>query len=210
MRVLILLSIFAGQALGFLMSSRSSGILSFSSRNIQDFSKISRSSLQSQSDPSETPRWIIEGGDTSETECSSSGDIARAAAAKAAAAALEKLQAEALAAAELEKLQAEASLKAKIEEEKRSSVLAAEALKVVKAVEVTAVAATPASKAVAVSSATISAPKTDLTKLSVGTDSFDVGLLIAFPIIVATLGFFFLFPLIGPQLAQTLPPVPTM
>lgn len=195
MRVLILLSIFAGQALGFLMSSRSSGILSFSSKNIQDFSKISR--LQSQSDPTETPKWIIDGGDTSETECSSSGDIARAAAAKEAAAAEAKLQAEAL-------------QKAKIEEEKRLSMLAAEASKVVKAVEVAAVAATPAPKAVAVSSATIPAPKTDLTKLSVGTDSFDVGLLIAFPIIVATLGFFFLFPLIGPQLAQTLPPVPTM
>ena len=41
-----------------------------------------------------------------------------------------------------------------------------------------------------------------------GTSGFDVGLLIAFPIIVGTLGFFFLFPILGPQLAANLPPVP--
>lgn len=41
-----------------------------------------------------------------------------------------------------------------------------------------------------------------------GTSGFDIGLLIAFPIIVGTLGFFFLFPILGPQFAASLPPVP--
>lgn len=151
--------------------------------------------LQLQSDPSDTPQWKIEGGDTSETECSSSGDIARAAAA-----------------AEAARLQAEAALKSASEQEKKN-LLALEASKAEAASKAAAAAtaAAAASNAVAtVSTATTPAPKVDLTKLSVGTDSFDVGLLIAFPIIVATLGFFFLFPLIGPQLAQTLPPVPKM
>jgi len=34
------------------------------------------------------------------------------------------------------------------------------------------------------------------------TSGFDIGLLIAFPIIVGTLGFFFLFPILGPELAK--------
>lgn len=150
--------------------------------------------LQLQSDPSDTPQWKIEGGDTSETECSSSGDIARA-----------------TAAAEAARVQAEAALRTASEEEKKR-VLALEASKAEAASKAAAAAATVATSnaVVTATTATIPAPKVDLTKLSVGTDSFDVGLLIAFPIIVATLGFFFLFPLIGPQLAQTLPPVPTM
>ena len=149
-----------------------------------------------QSDPNETPSWQIEGGDTSETECSSSGDIARAAAAV-------------VAKAEATRLQAEAAAKSRSEEEQKSIALAAEAA--LKAEAAKQVAVVPVAAAIIpAASATVSAPKTDLTKLSVGTDSFDVGLLIAFPIIVATLGFFFLFPLIGPQLAQTLPPVPKM
>lgn len=38
--------------------------------------------------------------------------------------------------------------------------------------------------------------------------AFDVGLLIAFPVIVGTLMLFFLFPLLGPEFAKSLPPVP--
>lgn len=150
--------------------------------------------LQLQSDPSDTPQWKIEGGDTSETECSSSGDIARA-----------------TIAAEAARVQAEAAQRTASEEEKKK-VLAMEASKAEAASKAAAAAAavTASNAVVTATTATIPAPKVDLTKLSVGTDSFDVGLLIAFPIIVATLGFFFLFPLIGPQLAQTLPPVPTM
>ena len=160
--------------------------------------KISRTSiLMMQSDPNETPSWQIEGGDTSETECSSSGDIARAAAAV-------------VAKAEATRLQAEAAAKSRSEEEQKSIALAAEAAQKAEAAKQVAVSVPVAAAIIPAASATVSAPKTDLTKLSVGTDSFDVGLLIAFPIIVATLGFFFLFPLIGPQLAQTLPPVPKM
>jgi hypothetical protein len=187
-----------GQIMGFLQTRKSSGVISFSSTNVNSFSMANRViQLQLQSDPSDTPQWKIEGGDTSETECSSSGDIARAAAA-----------------AETARLQAEAALKSASEQEKKN-MLALEAAKAEAASKAAAAAAAaaavPTSNAVAtVTSATTPAPKVDLTKLSVGTDSFDVGLLIAFPIIVATLGFFFLFPLIGPQLAQTLPPVPKM
>jgi hypothetical protein len=196
MRVLIFISLMVGQIMGFLQTRRSSGVISFSSTNVNSFSMANRViQLQLQSDPSDTPQWKIEGGDTSETECSSSGDIARAAAA-----------------AEAARLQAEAALKSASEQEKKN-LLALEASKAEAASKAAAAAtaAAAASNAVAtVSTATTPAPKVDLTKLSVGTDSFDVGLLIAFPIIVATLGFFFLFPLIGPQLAQTLPPVPKM
>ena len=38
------------------------------------------------------------------------------------------------------------------------------------------------------------------------TSGFDIGLLIAFPIIVGTLGFFFLFPILGPELAKVISP----
>ena len=45
--------------------------------------------------------------------------------------------------------------------------------------------------------------------LSSGNNSaFDIGLLIAFPVIVGTLALFFIFPFLGPQFADTLPPVP--
>ena len=45
--------------------------------------------------------------------------------------------------------------------------------------------------------------------LSSGSNSaFDVGRLIAFPVIIGTLALFFLFPFLGPQFADTLPPVP--
>jgi hypothetical protein len=196
MRVLIFISLMVGQIMGFLQTRRSSGVISFSSTNVNSFSMANRViQLQLQSDPSDTPQWKIEGGDTSETECSSSGDIARAAAA-----------------AEAARLQAEAALKSASELEKKN-LLALEASKAEaasKAAAAAAAAAAPSNAVATVSTATTPAPKVDLTKLSVGTDSFDVGLLIAFPIIVATLGFFFLFPLIGPQLAQTLPPVPKM
>ena len=171
--------------MGFLVSRKSFNTITLSSRR----------SIQLQStNTNESPQWIIDGGDTSETECSSSGDIVRAAAAA-------KVAAEA---ASLLAVQNE--MKA-AEEQKRIATLETAAIE---AKASKALVIEPTKPVVAVASATIEAPKVDLTKLSVGTDSFDVGLLIAFPIIVATLGFFFLFPLIGPQLAATLPPVPKM
>ena len=184
--------------MGFLLTSRNTNSVHLKFAMANENGKISRNSiLMMQSDPNETPSWQIEGGDTSETECSSSGDIARAAAAV-------------VAKAEATRLQAEAAAKSRSEEEQKSIALAAEAAQKAEAAKQVAVSVPVAAAIIPTASATVSAPKTDLTKLSVGTDSFDVGLLIAFPIIVATLGFFFLFPLIGPQLAQTLPPVPKM
>ena len=44
--------------------------------------------------------------------------------------------------------------------------------------------------------------------MSTGGQAFDFGLIIAFPVIIATLGLFFVFPLIRDQIAAGLPPVP--
>jgi hypothetical protein len=44
------------------------------------------------------------------------------------------------------------------------------------------------------------------TALSSAGSGFDVGLLIAFPVIVGTLGLFFVFPLLIDSLSKTLPP----
>ncbi len=44
------------------------------------------------------------------------------------------------------------------------------------------------------------------TTLSSAGTGFDIGLLIAFPVIVATLGLFFVFPLLTDSLSKTLPP----
>jgi len=49
----------------------------------------------------------------------------------------------------------------------------------------------------------------DSFALSAGNDAFDIGLLIAAPIIIGTLGLFFIFPLIKDQLAANLPMPPT-
>lgn len=44
------------------------------------------------------------------------------------------------------------------------------------------------------------------TTLSTAGSGFDIGLLIAFPVMIATLGFFFLFPLFHDTLGNSLPP----
>lgn len=44
------------------------------------------------------------------------------------------------------------------------------------------------------------------TTLSSAGTGFDIGLLIAFPVIVATLGLFFVFPLLTDSLSKSLPP----
>lgn len=46
--------------------------------------------------------------------------------------------------------------------------------------------------------------------MSTGGQAFDVGLLIAFPVMIGTLALFFVFPLIRDQIAANLPPVPIM
>jgi hypothetical protein len=69
--------------------------------------------------------------------------------------------------------------------------------------------AAKAQKGVIGSAATSATPVVPVGTGKEGTSGFDIGLLIAFPVIVGTLGFFFLFPILGPQLAANLPPVPT-
>jgi hypothetical protein len=54
----------------------------------------------------------------------------------------------------------------------------------------------------------ISSYQTSTAMTANGGSAFDVGLLIAFPVIIGTLALFFLFPLLAPKLAETLPPVP--
>lgn len=60
-----------------------------------------------------------------------------------------------------------------------------------------------ASKAVALANP---AAATDTSMTPTKNSAFDIGLLIAFPVIVGTLLLFFAFPLISPMLAQYLPP----
>eukprot|EP00596_Hydrurales_sp_CCMP1899_P006176 CAMPEP_0119045306 /NCGR_PEP_ID=MMETSP1177-20130426/38823_1 /TAXON_ID=2985 /ORGANISM="Ochromonas sp, Strain CCMP1899" /LENGTH=206 /DNA_ID=CAMNT_0007016843 /DNA_START=45 /DNA_END=665 /DNA_ORIENTATION=- len=206
MRVLFLISVIITQVMGFLVTRKTSSSISFS------MNKVINTKLYAKTEETR-PSWQIDGGDTSETECSSSGDIIRAKAAEA-----EKVVAE-------ENLKIQQALKVeedlKAEESKKAAVAAAVAAESAKrsaaATSTAAVVATPEVdrvgggllKKVVIPGTEEEKPK-DLSKLSVGTDGFDVGLLIAFPVIVATLGFFFLFPLIGPQLSATLPPVPPM
>jgi len=54
-----------------------------------------------------------------------------------------------------------------------------------------------------------SAPKDGLALSQAENSAFDVGLLIAAPIIIGTLGLFFVFPLLIPSLQNSLPPVGT-
>ena len=59
--------------------------------------------------------------------------------------------------------------------------------------------------------APISAPVVPLEGISSSENmAFDAGLLIAFPVIVATLGLFFFFPFIRENLATSLPPLPSV
>ena len=70
------------------------------------------------------------------------------------------------------------------------------------------------SQAVVTTSSSSSSSGVDATvennfALSSGTDAFDIGLLIAAPIIIGTLGLFFIFPLIKDSIGANLPMPPT-
>ena len=64
MKAFIMLTMIAGQALGFLMTSRGPGFLCFPLKNVRLSAKVSRILIQSQSDPPETRRWSNKVEDT--------------------------------------------------------------------------------------------------------------------------------------------------
>ena len=125
--------------------------------------------------------------DTSEIECESSAELAR------------KI------AAEKARSEAEIALKKKQEEEERLRLLALEEEeeKKKKALEVALVVqAADSSSAVVQSSNSEKAPAPAPAKKT----AFDVGLIILFPVMIGTLLLFLFFPVIGQQLAGSLPP----
>ena len=149
--------------------------------------------------------WQIE-EDSSEIEAKSSADIARE---KAEAARLEmlRLEAERL---EKERIEAEKKRveeeKKRLEEEQKKGMFARPDVMATTS-PVSPTASSDSSKGL-VPSGSPEAAK-GVSGLSQGNfGAFDVGLLIAFPVIVGTLMLFFIFPFLGPQFAESLPPVP--
>jgi len=139
--------------------------------------------------------WRID-EDTSELDCESSTGLARKK--EEAMKKEEEAKAEALR-IENERLEAErlASLKASVIED---SVAVVAANKVIDP---------PSISEKAISSSSSSSSSNDnITKLTPGNknSAFDVGLIILFPVMIGTLLIFLLFPLIGQQLAGSLPP----
>ena len=68
-------------------------------------------------------------------------------------------------------------------------------------------AVTPVSTAVVTKGAVAAEPKT-IDMLSNLGGGFDIGLYLAFPVMIATLAFFFLFPFLRDSIGPSLPPVP--
>lgn len=152
--------------------------------------------------------WRID-EDTSELDCESSTGLARKREEEARKKKEEEAKAEALRIENerlaAERLAAAAALKAAAALEKESAV----ANTVNKVIESSSIA----DKAVIVSSDANSitgrgSSSNDITKLTPGNNNsaFDVGLIILFPVMIGTLLIFLLFPFIGKQLADSLPP----
>ena len=133
--------------------------------------------------------WLID-EDTSEIECESSAELARKIVA-------EKARIEAEIALK-KKLEEEERLRLAMEEEKKKKELE---LAVVVPVTESTVAVAPTGVVVVESSNSDKAP-TPPKK----TSAFDVGLLILFPVMIGSLLLFLFFPVIGQQLAASLPP----
>ena len=143
------------------------------------FSRITARSMADPS-PKTDSTWQVD-QDTSEIEWGSSADITRA----------KKIAEEA-------KIRAEEEARKKEEEKK----LFESKMEIKKSVT-----STEPSKAVTIKNETGSTVSpTALSKQ--GNTGFDIGLLIAFPIIIGTLGFFFFFPFLSADFAKGLPPVP--
>ena len=72
-------------------------------------------------------------------------------------------------------------------------------------------ATSPVPVSIPVVASTPSSPSSSIEGMSSSENkAFDAGLLIAFPVIVATLGFFFFFPFLRENLASSLPPLPSV
>ena len=137
--------------------------------------------------------WLID-EDTSEIECESSAELAR------------KIV------AEKARIEAEIALKKKLEEEERLR-LAMEEEKKKKELEVAVVVSVTESTAAVVpvteSTAVVVVESSNSDKAPTPpkkTSAFDVGLLILFPVMIGSLLLFLFFPVIGQQLAASLPP----
>jgi len=147
--------------------------------------------------------WRID-EDTSELDCESSTGLARKK--EEAMKKEEEAKAEALR-IENERLEAErlASLKASVIED---SVAVVAANKVIDPPSISEKAISSSSSSSGSSSSSSSSSNDNITKLTPGNknSAFDVGLIILFPVMIGTLLIFLLFPLIGQQLAGSLPP----
>jgi hypothetical protein len=132
--------------------------------------------------------WEID-EDTAEILCESSADLARKAAA----------------AAEKARIEAELALKKKLEEEEAERVRLA-TLQREEELRSLRVAESKTSELVAVSDSSSPSPLPPAVPPKKG--AFDVGLIILFPIMIGTLLLFLFFPLIGQQVASSLPPPP--
>jgi hypothetical protein len=139
--------------------------------------RIQRNSMCLYSSKPDFPTWKID-IDSSEIECESSSELQRKIVAEKLRKELEEQQRQ----AEAKKLRKERDERQKVDVMRISS---------------------------SINISTPIAPKEVVsTVLSVGNKGvlFDVGLFVLFPIMILTLGLFFVFPLVAPQLAKTLPP----
>mmetsp|Transcript_4740 Transcript_4740/g.6510 ORF Transcript_4740/g.6510 Transcript_4740/m.6510 type:complete len:190 (+) Transcript_4740:38-607(+) len=137
--------------------------------------------ISSKDEPSST--WVID-EDTSEILVESSADISRRIA------------------AEKARVEAEIALQKKLEEERIKAELLAAEEEMKKKLIVESQPTTEPSSDVVVQEAKITPPPAQLPKKSF----FDIGLIILFPIMIGTLLLFLFFPIIGQQLAGSLPP----
>jgi hypothetical protein len=133
--------------------------------------------------------WLID-EDTSEIECESSAELAR------------KIV------AEKARIEAEIALKKKLEEEERLR-LAMEEEKKKKELELAVVVPVTESTAAVAPTGVVVVESSNSDKAPTPpkkTSAFDVGLLILFPVMIGSLLLFLFFPVIGQQLAASLPP----
>lgn len=133
-------------------------------------------------------QWEID-DDSSEVICESSAEVARK--------------------AELARIEAQRAAEEKARREAEAAAAAAAAEKAkrdAKAASTTAKTEPAVSPSKAVVASNTNASKSNVALTDGETSAFDVGLFIAFPVILATLGLFFIFPLIKDQLAVNLPP----
>jgi hypothetical protein len=177
--IVVLVVLLAAQVSAFAPMGRSFAV------RVSRASNMLRTPQMSMSDDDQST-WKVD-EDTSELECESFSSLQRRKAMEEAARYAAEAAAEAAAAAAA----AEAAKKAEEEAGKAKK--------------------EEAKPVAAPSSAVVSAPPkgSSLTPEGEKRSGFDVGLLIAFPLMIGTLALFLFFPIIAPQLAGTLPPAGT-